>query len=287
MLMKHVETVKRAYYAISFSPEKRGVWICTVYSQELADDVKFIQDHGKDPSLYIQKYEQYFLRWISAKGRVMSAAIVGPAKFPTRRNEKMCRWEDGAFEKFRKFRKLALKRITKKPKPSIDDSIEWSTLKIEKEEQLLEMMKGVNKYLRKNKTTTVENLVTDLMLSEDTARRVLNAGNWWGIGFPSFSITNCRNRLRSAEERLVVLSRKKDLAITGNAEYKKTINGEECTVIENHEIDRIQIIFNGKPKPETIVILKKTAMKWAPSQGAWQRQFTKNAEFSIKRIFDK
>ena len=43
---------------------------------------------------------------------------------------------------------------------------------------------------------------------------------------------------------------------------------------------RIQFIFEDKPDEETRNILKNNGFKWAPSQGAWQRQLTRNGQWS-------
>lgn len=55
-------------------------------------------------------------------------------------------------------------------------------------------------------------------------------------------------------------------------------------VIKNTEIMRLQLIFDGKPADEIREILKKNGFKWSPKNGAWQRQLTDNALYSLKRV---
>ena len=55
-------------------------------------------------------------------------------------------------------------------------------------------------------------------------------------------------------------------------------------VIENYDMDRVQFVFPDKPSAEERTMLKGAAFKWAPSQGAWQRQLTNNAINAAKRI---
>lgn len=55
-------------------------------------------------------------------------------------------------------------------------------------------------------------------------------------------------------------------------------------VIENYDMDRVQFVFPDKPSAEERAMLKGAAFKWAPSQGAWQRQLTNNAIYAAKRI---
>ena len=64
------------------------------------------------------------------------------------------------------------------------------------------------------------------------------------------------------------------------------MRGEGFVVMANGELNRLQILFDDKPGEELRAKLKKEAWKWAPSQGAWQRQLTTNAKYSAKRILE-
>lgn len=48
--------------------------------------------------------------------------------------------------------------------------------------------------------------------------------------------------------------------------------------------NRLQIIFDDKPDADMRSELKSEGFRWAPSQGAWQRQLTDNAFRAIRRI---
>ncbi|MDJ1632288.1 hypothetical protein [Rhizobium rhizogenes] len=72
-------------------------------------------------------------------------------------------------------------------------------------------------------------------------------------------------------------------AKTGKEEF--TIG--EVLIVANHDIDRLQIIFDGKPAPEIISELKGAAWNWSPKNGAWQRKITNNAICSAKSIAAK
>jgi hypothetical protein len=58
-------------------------------------------------------------------------------------------------------------------------------------------------------------------------------------------------------------------------------------VVENAEIDRLQLLFDGKPDEDTRTVLKQNGFKWAPSQTAWQRQLTDNARRSLDRVIEQ
>lgn len=75
-------------------------------------------------------------------------------------------------------------------------------------------------------------------------------------------------------------------------EIKQDIEEKEyeyngITVIQNTELNRLQLIFDGKPSDEVRDILKSNGFKWSPKNTAWQRQLTQNALYAFNRIKDK
>ena len=58
-------------------------------------------------------------------------------------------------------------------------------------------------------------------------------------------------------------------------------------VERNTDINRLQLKFDGKPDESTRSILKSYGFRWSPREGAWQRQLTGNAEYSLKQIKEK
>ena len=61
----------------------------------------------------------------------------------------------------------------------------------------------------------------------------------------------------------------------------------DIKIVVNHDIERIQIVFDGKPTPEILAELKGASWKWSPRNTAWQRMITNNSLYSAKRIADK
>lgn len=52
----------------------------------------------------------------------------------------------------------------------------------------------------------------------------------------------------------------------------------------NQGVNRLQIIFDDRPDADLRSELKGEGFRWAPSQGAWQRQLTDNAMRAARRI---
>ena len=82
------------------------------------------------------------------------------------------------------------------------------------------------------------------------------------------------------EERLNHLKAAKETG-TSEQEYGTFM------VVENTEVMRYQIIFDGKPDAEVRALLKSNGFKWAPSQGAWQRQITSNGKYALSSVVKK
>ena len=55
-------------------------------------------------------------------------------------------------------------------------------------------------------------------------------------------------------------------------------------VIKNYSEDRVQIVFDTKPRPDVISNLKHNGFRWSPRFSAWQRQLTNNAYYAVSRV---
>lgn len=76
-----------------------------------------------------------------------------------------------------------------------------------------------------------------------------------------------------AEKQLRLIDRRAVIAAAPVVEGKGFDGGR---YVENVGLDRVQLVFDGKPAPDVIAKLKQQAFRWAPSLGAWQRQLTPN-----------
>ena len=55
-------------------------------------------------------------------------------------------------------------------------------------------------------------------------------------------------------------------------------------MVANAEMNRLQIFFDEIPPAETRKELKSRGFRWARSEGAWQRQLTRDAIYAASRI---
>jgi hypothetical protein len=120
---KYYKQAYSAHLGTSFSPEKRAASECSWYDEECAN----LKAIGKEAA--IEKFTTLFLKWMSAKSRVVSTMIAGPAKFPVARMEKYNNWEQSAGQNCLDFL-TKVKAPPKQPRTELDYSIEAKEYKV-------------------------------------------------------------------------------------------------------------------------------------------------------------
>lgn len=99
---------------------------------------------------------------------------------------------------------------------------------------------------------------------------------------PHYQLANNSAEIRRLTGRVHDLQTRLDrmqAAAEAPAPVAKVIAGVQ--VVENLEVNRLQLIFPGKPDSETITRLKRTGWRWSSSFGAWQRQLTNAARHAV------
>ena len=132
-----------------------------------------------------------------------------------------------------------------------------------------------------SQTQTVEQTsaqTTEVQQTEETQQE--KEVQTFSIGYPSYLLTNNNQNIHRIEERL---KRLKAIKEKGSSEQEY----ETFKVVENTDAMRYQIIFDGKPEVEIRTLLKSNGFKWAPSQGAWQRQITTNGKYALNSVVEK
>ena len=142
-----------------------------------------------------------------------------------------------------------------------------------------ELMKAVNAYYRKEKTLDGCPDLTQEEI-EMLKAEMASSYHWADVPYLPYLLSNNNANIKRTRDRLEGLKKVKE---AGSQETEC----EFCKVVENTEIMRLQLIFDGKPEPEVRDILKSNGFKWAPSQSAWQRQLTNNARYALKRVMEE
>ena len=152
--------------------------------------------------------------------------------------------------------------------------------------ELQARMKAANAAIKKHsKEGAPAQIAALVMLGHPPARaaKLLEKDFAGRIGFPDYAITNNGANIRRIEKRIVELMQKESTparaTVTGALP-----DGMTFEIVENKDANRVQITFGGKPSEAIRAKLKAQGFRWAPSEGAWQRQASNGAWYHATHI---
>lgn len=100
------------------------------------------------------------------------------------------------------------------------------------------------------------------------------------VGFADFELSNNNAQIKRIENRIA------QLEANAGAESKcETYDG--FNLVENTDANRVQFIFEGKPSAGIRACLKSNGFRWAPSQGAWQRQLNNAGRWAATQVVNQ
>ena len=122
--------------------------------------------------------------------------------------------------------------------------------------------------------------------SEENAIKLTTPSQWSGsVGFAGYQLTSNTAEMRRIIDRVIDIHSRSLKAVDMDANTDYSDYGFE--VERNTDINRLQLKFPGKPDASVREVLKSNGFRWSPREGAWQRQLTGNAEYSLKRVMEK
>lgn len=263
---------------ISMDPERMGKHICIECSEELNEFLEQIPEELR--AEYEAKYLQKWREWLAALSRCYSVLITGPARFNSRRHERMNDYERAARQRMQDWRDKVVKRINRQERLTGWQEVERLQSKLDTLTELQEKMKAANKIVRSKKMSEeeqIDNLVA-LGLNEQQAVEILKpTERWQSVGFPTYQLQNNLAKIKATQ---AAIERHKAMAEAEDKEIK--FNGGRVVVCNSDE--RMRFYFDEIPSSDVRSMMKRNAFKWSPKNGAWQRQLTANCKFATKRI---
>lgn len=256
----------------------KAVWIAEAQKASVS-----AEHHEKIDALldrYARKLADNMNKGFEIECRCPSVLISGPANFPVRKKEKQNIARDKNMREW-----LEIKAIIDKIQSvgtghagiSSDDpnALDQLREKLAKLEAMQEKMKLANAYYRKHKTLVgFDGFTDEQALKMDAAIK----SDYWGRPYPTYGLANNNANIKRILGRIVELER----LAAKPADGWKFDGGE---VVINKDLNRLQALFDSKPDDIMRNTLKRNGFKWAPSQGAWQRQYTDNAVRVARQLF--
>ena len=263
---------------ISLDPERMGKHICIECSEELNEFLAQIPEELQ--AEYEAKYLNKWREWLAALSRCYSVLVTGPARFNSRRHEKMNDYERAARQRLRDWSEKVVKRINRQQRLTGWQEVERLQSKLDTLTELHEKMKAANKIVRSKKMSEEEQIdgLVALGLNEKQAVEILKpTERWQSVGFPTYQL---QNNLAKIKDTQAAIERHKAMAEAEDKEIK--FNGGRVVVCNSDE--RMRFYFDEIPSVEVRNLMKRNAFKWSPKNGAWQRQLTANCKYDTKRI---
>lgn len=281
----------RAFSATSHTPEDRALQYIREYEAEIQEDLKKLPE--EEYKTYFAKYHEWVATLFARHSRVMSAMIVGPAKFPTSKNKSASDAYDRAYSDFREWRERFFKNVERridaaKPQEQRDDE-EWQGVKA----RIMGTAKSIygidTRHDPYDRALFVSNLYNRL---ETLAKH----GKVEMLRRAAEFIKELNEKFKASGGKEIFTSRHKFWKLVEKAEEtiakqaenagreNETFELYNCTVVKNYEEDRLQIFHEEKPEQAIINLLKKEAWRWSRNNGCWQRQLTRNACYSAARV---
>lgn len=231
---------------------------------------------------YSRRMAEYFNRDSKIGCMCPSILISGGGNFPVKKKERQVQAWDTNHQFYQETQKILSKiesALYGKDviKSGDQDAIERLEEKLVSLKETQERMKVANKAIRLKDAEKGDEELKILGYSDEQIQELRTPDYMGRVGFPAYALQNNNANIHRVEERLKSLKAVKEKG-TKETEF------ELFKVVENVEVMRLQIIFDGKPEADVRAVLKKHGFKWAPSQGAWQRMLNPAGKYALNRV---
>lgn len=229
---------------------------------------------------YCRKLAENMNASYSIEARCPSILISGGGNFPVRKKEKQNAARDRNLEEWNYIQGLLDKiRNVGTGGISSDDpqAVEKLEAKLAALEKHQEMMKAANAAIRMKDPAKGDAKLAELGYTPEDIAKLREPDFCGRIGYPAYALQNNNANIRRIRGRIAELKKRTE----------STPEGWEFDggrVVVNTTENRLQVIFDGKPDADVRTELKGEGFRWAPSQGAWQRQLTDNAMRAARRL---
>lgn len=303
------ELARRAYVNVSHYADQRADSTRAAYLSDMQCAAAMFEDavrqypERKDRAAdMLRDYKSGYLKrlndYLSSSAGCASWFIVGPARFPSRRQEKRRASADKRAEELRDFatRRLArmVKLVIRPPRMNAAERAEDYRRRMEQAQAEQERMKEANKIIKSKKLAdqlakfglTVTDALVALGISEAEAVSIQRPDFANRIGYPNYKLTNNNAEIRRLKAKMEEQQALASQAVTQTApahEYDTPADGP-VRYEEHPDDNRVRLTFEGKPSDSSRQLLKSHGFRWSPNAGAWQRFLTGNGKYAAQEV---
>jgi hypothetical protein len=257
------------------------VKLCTNSDQRALLDAEILR--------YKDNYLTHYRAYLHSHSRVASSFITGPANFPVARNQKRSRWADNKWTEYNEWRTRARAAIREKLLDARTEEekagAEWRALQREIARSLT-IIEGIDTgdsvYTRSAFVNSIIGKVERLAAQGEAAlvEKAVALVTEYNAQHKKPAITRT-----SKFWSFVEIARGNARAAAQPPTETETLHeAEGVTVLLNHALDRVQIVFEDIPAAALRAKLKTSGWHWSRQEGAWQRKLTEAAKYSAKQV---
>lgn len=209
-----------------------------------------------------------------------SILIAGGSNFPVRKKERQNAASDKNMAEWKEIEGLVgrIKSVGTGGISSDDpNAVEKLKAKLASLERSQAQMKAANAAIRMKDKEAGDAKLASMGYSKKDIDELRKPDYCGRIGYPAYALSNNNANIRRVRERINELEKREKNQVEG-------WNFDGGKVVMNRELNRLQVVFDDRPDAEVREELKRHGFRWAPSQGAWQRQLTNNAIYEAKHI---
>lgn len=273
--MINEQDARRAKENMSFSSYKEGsatdefnTHIANITAEVNQAKAKVSEEGKQRLDALLQRYTSQYAQWINrynANGaKHVSVMIAGPSNYDLKAHNRFMDRESKLWKEYDEFKDISYKisaivdgdKIIKSNDPSAIEKLQEKLTKAQEEHA---RYKDHNAKARKEGTEAL----------------------------PAYVLANSNGRMKAIKERITHLERLAKLETTVQEVESEIVEIKGIQIVDNVQLNRLQIIFNGKPSADIRNDLKKNGFKWSPTNTAWQRFRSATSTAIAKQLIEK
>ena len=231
--------------------------------------------------LYARRLAQWTNDYNRNGASCPSVLVCGPANFPTRKKARQNAREDSLWQEYKTIEAI-FDKIKNVGTGAVDladpHAHEMLAGQLQRLQNQLDTGKAMNAWYRKHKSMKGFSGMSDETAARNDAA-LASAPSFAQRPMPDFELASLRGKIKRVQARMDELDKLK----AQQAAPEPAEEHDGFQIVRNVELNRLQIIFDGKPDETVRAALKSNGFRWSPRNGAWQRQLTDNAEQAARR----